>query len=289
VDLTLVVNFTIKDKDDGEKETHRGSHVVESNRLDLDLADRVLKLRFKSSEEASRWKEGLTIWKDYANDNGMYFPSAGVIDPDGAGDDDIESGRQSVSKKKQTRLSDVEVGIPDDDHVEETTSLSPNKKSTAATAAPIISAPLTFGRSSTSNRNSNEERETPPKPAPVSPPVSLPSAPLSEAPPPLQGWLEKKQNGRLGQWQRRYFRVLDSKFLLAYYKTDNPTDTPAGTIDLKLIADVGIAEKEDKSDAARFNIDTGDRIWKLRANNTVEGERWIAGLNAWREHALLSF
>jgi hypothetical protein len=39
----------------------------------------------------------------------MYFPSAGVIDPDGAGDDDIESGRQSVSKKKQTRLSDVEV------------------------------------------------------------------------------------------------------------------------------------------------------------------------------------
>ncbi len=73
VDLTLVVNFTIKDKDDGEKETHRGSHVVESNRLDLDLADRVLKLRFKSSEEASRWKEGLTIWKDYANDNGLQY------------------------------------------------------------------------------------------------------------------------------------------------------------------------------------------------------------------------
>lgn len=41
----------------------------------------------------------------------MYFPSMGVIDPDGAGDDDdIESSRHSTSKK-QTRLSDVEVNL----------------------------------------------------------------------------------------------------------------------------------------------------------------------------------
>lgn len=42
----------------------------------------------------------------------MYFPSAGVIDPDGAGDDDdIESGRLSVNKKRQARLSDVDVSF----------------------------------------------------------------------------------------------------------------------------------------------------------------------------------
>lgn len=40
----------------------------------------------------------------------MYFPSAGVVDPDGAGDDDdIESSRLSVNKKRQARLSDVDV------------------------------------------------------------------------------------------------------------------------------------------------------------------------------------
>jgi hypothetical protein len=43
---------------------------------------------------------------------GMYFPSAGLIDPDGPGDDDdIEASRHSVSKKRQARLSDVEVTL----------------------------------------------------------------------------------------------------------------------------------------------------------------------------------
>lgn len=40
VDLTLVVNFTLKEKDDNEKGSAAGTI-----RLDLDLADRVLKLR----------------------------------------------------------------------------------------------------------------------------------------------------------------------------------------------------------------------------------------------------
>lgn len=56
-----------------------------------------------------------------------------------------------------------------------------------------------------------------------------------------------------------------------------------------MIAEVSVAEKESKTDAARFNIDTGDRVMKLRAASTAEGVRWINELNAWREHALLSF
>jgi hypothetical protein len=56
-----------------------------------------------------------------------------------------------------------------------------------------------------------------------------------------------------------------------------------------MVSEVGVAEKESKTDASRFNIDTGDRILKLRAASTAEGARWINELNAWREHALLSF
>lgn len=40
IDLTLVVNFTLKEKDESEKASSAGTV-----RLDLDLADRVLKLR----------------------------------------------------------------------------------------------------------------------------------------------------------------------------------------------------------------------------------------------------
>lgn len=279
VDLTLVVNFTIKDKDDNESSNR------DSVRLDLDLADRVLKLRFKTNSEAVRWRDGLTIWKDYANDNGMYFPSLGVIDPDGAGDDDdIEASRHSsISKKKQTRLSDVEVGIQEFYEQEETASLTQNKNPSST-----ISSPFTFGRSSNSTRTSEDKVSAPPPSLPR-PSVDAPPTVISERPPSLEGWLEKKQNGRMGQWQKRYFRVLENSNTLAYYKTDNPSESPAGTIDLKVISDVAVAEKESKTDAARFNIDTGDRVWKLRANSTSEGERWINALNSWREHALLSF
>jgi hypothetical protein len=60
-------------------------------------------------------------------------------------------------------------------------------------------------------------------------------------------------------------------------------------VDLKMISEVSVAEKDNKTDASRFNIDTGDRLMKLRAASTAEGVRWIDELNAWREHALLSF
>eukprot|EP00604_Paraphysomonas_vestita_P003710 CAMPEP_0174822860 /NCGR_PEP_ID=MMETSP1107-20130205/19170_1 /TAXON_ID=36770 /ORGANISM="Paraphysomonas vestita, Strain GFlagA" /LENGTH=372 /DNA_ID=CAMNT_0016043125 /DNA_START=1640 /DNA_END=2755 /DNA_ORIENTATION=+ len=265
IDLTLVVNFTIKDKDDIESSNR------DSVRLDLDLADRVLKLRFKTNADAVRWRDGLSIWKDYANDNGMYFPSLGVIDPDGAGDDDdIEASRHSsISKKKPTRLSDVEVGVQDLEEPEETSALTQNKK-----PASTISSTFAFGRSSNTTRNSEDKPIPPPVTSLPRPSADLPPAVISERPPSLEGWLEKKQNGKMGQWQKRYFRVLENSNTLAYYKTDNPSEAPAGTIDLKIISDVAVAEKEAKTDAARFNIDTGDRVWKLRASSTAEGERW---------------
>lgn len=225
----------------------------------------------------------------------MYFPSAGLIDPDGPGDDDdIEASRHSVSKKRQARLSDVEVTLSAHSLSlvvpssflsqvdEETTALTPNKPTATAT----VSSPFSFGRNSNA-RPPSEDKDVAPPSRPASQLLSSPS--ISEPPPALEGWLDKKQNGRMGQWQRRYFRVLEKANQLAYYKTDNPSENPAGTVDLKMISEVSVAEKDSKTDASRFNIDTGDRVMKLRASSTAEGARWIEELNAWREHALLSF
>lgn len=177
----------------------------------------------------------------------MYFPSLGVIDPDGAGDDDdIEASRHSsISKKKPTRLSDVEVGVQDLEEPEETSALTQNKK-----PASTISSTFAFGRSSNTTRNSEDKPIPPPVTSLPRPSADLPPAVISERPPSLEGWLEKKQNGKMGQWQKRffiflfiviiihfiillfnyfivllfyfyrYFRVLENSNTLAYYKTD---------------------------------------------------------------------
>ena len=82
VDLRLVMSFTLKDTSDDKK-------LTEAGRLDLDLADRTLKLRygtytlpdlclinscspirFKSVDDATFWRDGLMAWKDHAIDYG---------------------------------------------------------------------------------------------------------------------------------------------------------------------------------------------------------------------------
>jgi hypothetical protein len=146
VDLTLVVNFSLKKNDDDRPSSSPATAAssAESVRLDLDLADRVLKLRSvppppPASDTSIRLQiqdsrrglplegrpaglEGLCQRSRYSSSlpfracltsPGMYFPSAGVIDPDGPGDDDdIEASRHSVNTRRQARLSDVDVRPP---------------------------------------------------------------------------------------------------------------------------------------------------------------------------------
>jgi hypothetical protein len=92
----------------------------------------------------------------------------------------------------------------------------PPDETTALAPAKAQSSPFSFGRSSNASRNTSDDKDQPPPARPLS---SQPLS-ISEPPPPLEGWLDKKQNGRMGQWQRRYFRVLEKANQLAYYKTD---------------------------------------------------------------------
>lgn len=47
-----------------------------------------------------------------------------------------------------------------------------------------------------------------------------------------------------------------------------------GSIDLKLIVDVVPYEKDGKKDMTRFNVDSGDKQYKMRAISAAEGERY---------------
>ena len=113
---------------------------------------------------------------------------------------------------------------------------------------------------------------------------------ISDRPSDLEGWLEKKQQakfGKMAQWQKRYFKVDDDSGCLLYFKSTNPNESPSGSIDLKMIVEVAVPEKDGKIDPIRFNIDVGDKVYKIRASSSTEGERWIAQLNFWRDYIIL--
>ena len=45
--------------------------------------------------------------------------------------------------------------------------------------------------------------------------------------------------------------------------------------------------KPSKDSFSRFDIDTGERVYKFKAKSKVEAENWVANLNLWREYFLL--
>ena len=51
---------------------------------------------------------------------------------------------------------------------------------------------------------------------------------------------------------------------------------PQGSIDLKLVVDVVAYEKDGKKDLTRFNVDSGEKQYKMRAISASEGERYVA-------------
>lgn len=115
----------------------------------------------------------------------------------------------------------------------------------------------------------------------------------NKKPKPLEGWLEKKGNGKVhmgGEWQKRYVRVDEASSSLTYAKTSSPSEKPAGSIDLKVVGDIlPHSGKKGQQDYSRFDVDDGDgRTFKFRAANEGEGRRWVDGLNEWRDYFLLN-
>ena len=96
----------------------------------------------------------------------------------------------------------------------------------------------------------------------------------------------------------RYCRIDEESCCLVYSKTKN--DANPTSIDLRQIADIrayektkGVTGTTKGPDAQRFNLDMGDKegggkVYKFKAKDTAEGEKWMTVLEDWREYALLT-
>jgi hypothetical protein len=216
-------------------------------KLELDLADKTFKMRFPDMAEATAWRSGLLAWKEYCIAN----------------DEDDDDDGDKTSSDDGVQLSNVYASAETGSSEDETAALTKNMSSS--------SAPLDF--SNTLHRESDSF-----------------SMEISDRPSALEGWLEKKQQakfGKMAQWQKRYFKVDEESGCILYFKSTSPQDVVSGTIDLRMIVDVSAPEKDGKVDAVRFNIDIGDKVFKIRAPSTAEGERWIVLLNMWRDYIIL--
>jgi hypothetical protein len=237
-------------------------------RLELELPDRNLLVRAKTAADAQAWQESILAWKDFILDMGVFFPSRGVFDQEGGPtklaaegrgdqnggeeeDDDDDGGDEG-----EVKISDLEMG---QGHKGKHEVRPPSGADKAGTYTPP-----------------GHTREG--------------SFEFGAKPPFLEGLLEKKSpHNRFNPWQQRYFRINEQKNCLEYFKSQADLSMPAGSFDLTLITDVYEYTKGDKPDPRRFNIDTGDREYKLRAPDAASAAHWIKQLNLWRDYALLAY
>lgn len=236
IDLGLVMSFAISTKDDGDKEDSDTKKV----KLELDLADRVFKMRFTDMEDAMLWRDGLSVWKEYC------------ISHDGD-DEDCTKPRRNEEVEMGNVCSSEDTNSCEDE-----------------------TAALTKHINNSSDFHSDSH------------PISL-HMDINERPPPIEGWLEKKQQAKLGkmaQWQKRFFKIDEEAGCLRYFKSINQGNA-SGSIDLKMVTDISAPEKDGKIDTIRFNIDAGEKIYKIRAATTAEGEHWINSLNMWKDYIVL--
>ena len=117
---------------------------------------------------------------------------------------------------------------------------------------------------------------------------------LFTKPPLLQGWLEKKKSGIFsleGEWHRRFARINEEKRCLEYFKSTNVKDeAPIASINLLESGKVQLYMDAGASESVRFNITSlGNRNYKFKASTTTEADRWIRGLNLWKDYFVMQF
>lgn len=119
-----------------------------------------------------------------------------------------------------------------------------------------------------------------------------------EKPTHLRGYLEKKSSKKMfgagGDWQKRYCLVDETSHSLVYYKGEDTSDKPQGSIDLLMCVDITPYDKEgggsSTTDACRFTMDMGDnaKSYKFRCESPQQAETWMNGLKDWRDWCLMN-
>ena len=206
------------------------------------------KLKFKTDEEMTTWKKLLMEWKIY------------IIEREklGISKSSPQKPRPKFESKHDENLYDLDNIIIDD--------VEQEKKSSAW-----------FG-----NFNFGVKKED------IDVDNDLNDKQVIDKPSKLQGWLEKKGKGKFtSEWQRKYCKVDESTSSLLYSKSKDFDDEQGGSIDLRQVTSIAINSKPSKDSYSRFEIDTGERVYKFKAKSKIEAENWVSNLNLWREYFLL--
>lgn len=227
--------------------------------LELDMVESIILLRFTSQEDLDTWMTGLAAWKSYSIE--MSQQNAGLDDLDL----EIGDGSKPIGNTADLAadLENIDIGQAPD---EEFLSALPQPKKT-----------LFGGLFGGGKKKKAAKFET------------LPEAEVeNNQPDMLEGWLEKK-TGHMSMnkgWHNRYCRVNVEAKAFQYFKTSSPREEPSGHIDLAGV-DVAQISYYSSKDHSRFNIETGDKTYKFKAKSANEGEKWVKGLEAWKEYFLL--
>lgn len=273
VDLRLIINFVTPPKKEKKKD--------DVFQLDLELSDEVVKMRFKSAEERDRWRDLLGDWKDFANDYGDDLRASSTVSPmqkaaaaPSSPSPALAASASSVNRPKSSAAV-VNDAVVDLDSINVDDFDEPRSRSEPK--APVVQL--------SANQPPPSKRAEPayiPEPAPA-------AFVEDEKPVKLEGWLEKKGHGKVvsNDWARRYCRIDEASFSFVYYKSNSPKDVPLGSLDLRQVVDITSYDKSGKADLSRFNIDMGDKVYKFKAVNATEGERWMKILNEWKEYFLM--
>ncbi len=313
IHLTLCMSFYIQDN---KKHKHKDNYI----RLHVELIDEIVKLRFHTSDEAIEWQHALTAWREYAIEYTNLVGSLVIENeiPESSEDDD--------NRKSGGNIGDVYGNNDDSNEVESHainvhTTENPllgmlRRKSTANDNSP--STPSRSGRkkrsllsqltpntvNSDDDENDIEEgkkKNEEVKHVEVATPVNKSSIKKQEElkmlftkPPLLQGWLEKKKSGLFsleGEWHRRFARINEEKRCLEYFKSTNVKDeAPIASINLLESGKVQLYMDAGASESVRFNITSlGNRNYKFKASTTTEADRWIRGLNLWKDYFVMQF
>ena len=259
IDLKLIASFKVYEKA-GKSDVY----------LDLDVTEDVISLKFVNKDEAERWENGLKAWRDYANDSSMFGNQSSAV---AMTMEDLEADLRANPSHEggMIDLDSVEVN-------ENNTGLEEfgiQTKPTGFFGSLFGSKTLAFGGG---GRNKKQAQL-----------VALDETVtemtvVNAKPPALEGWLEKKgHNINInGDWQRRYCKIDDSSGTFQYFKSSSQGENPT-TIDLKMMVSLSYYEKNGKYDHSRFNINTGAKTFKFKAVSESEGERWVKGIEKWKE------
>ncbi|CAE7440624.1 unnamed protein product [Symbiodinium microadriaticum] len=234
----------------------RGTH------MNILLQDGEIKLRFQHEEDVHLWKEGLAAWRAYSMEHESLHDGSGGLDGIVITGLDTDEVVNPLTPPK---------GSP----------IQANRKGPMAMPSPpkTSSAPSKDKAEYAATVSRGDDFEL----------VRLESGEmnLSSAPDPMNGWLEKKTHhtGKMGKWQKKYFRISDSGILS--YASSDKEDLHTSQIDLKLVVDIILLE-EKGPDSGRFNIVMDDRVFKIKAPSAASAASWVEGLKAWQEYLLFN-